>query len=350
MTNIRELLQHLGHPLCVLDIESTGGGGHAGIVEVAWRRINLDGTSQAQSLVLDPQKSISPYASRIHGYYDQHVRGKPRFPAVHAHLRRALDGALFSGFNSKESDASMLRSSVARYRLEPLPIGRSLDVRDLWKRISGSDKGRLADVADVYGVETGPAHKAHGDVLTTVNVLEAMIQEHGLEEMLAHAQILLGLRHDHEGQERKRVAALARDTAKAEKNSKRAFSKDEEIERAILDWITTHGHLGEAGQAGVCESLGCAANRLEWVLSNMYRAGRLEREAIEIESAQDTILQWLPQAVDKHGVRLMKPLKAFIEQRSGTPVEYVQLMLALGTLYQQDLERSADKPSQRMRA
>ena len=41
MTNIRELLQHLGHPLCVLDIESTGGGGHAGIVEVAWRRINL---------------------------------------------------------------------------------------------------------------------------------------------------------------------------------------------------------------------------------------------------------------------------------------------------------------------
>ncbi len=178
---IGQLAAALNRPVYIIDVESTGFGKHSaiGLVEYASIFIPPSGVATAFSTLINPEVPIQWGASKVHGIHAKDVRKAPTFPRLAPSLRRGLVSTLVSGFNSRVYDVKVINGNAERYDLEPIEAPRQLDVRDIWTGLHGQ-KGKLDEAASTYRVTPGPAHRAHGDVLTTARLLEAILTEHGL--------------------------------------------------------------------------------------------------------------------------------------------------------------------------
>lgn len=178
---IGELAAALNCPVYIIDTESTGFGKHSavGLVEYASIFIPPAGMASAFSTLINPEVPIQWGASKVHGIYARDVRRAPTFPLLAPSLRRGLGSTLVSGFNSRVYDVKVINGNAERYDLAAIEAPRQLDVRDIWTGLHGQ-KGKLEEAAHAYQVTPGPAHRAHGDVLTTARLLEAILTEHGL--------------------------------------------------------------------------------------------------------------------------------------------------------------------------
>ncbi|HHK4524513.1 TPA: exonuclease domain-containing protein [Pseudomonas aeruginosa] len=179
---IAELAALINLPVWVIDLESTGFGAHRslGIVEFASIHIPPDGQSTAFSTLIDPEVPIHWAATKVHGIDEPAVRGAPTFLGIANGLRRGLSTTLVCGFNSRPYDLKVIQGNAERYGLDPLIAVNQLDVRDIWVGLHGK-KGTLGQAADKYQVQSGPAHRAHGDVLTTARLLDAILTRMGPE-------------------------------------------------------------------------------------------------------------------------------------------------------------------------
>ena len=180
------LARTIGKPLCILDTETTGllRDPVVGLVEFASLTIFPDGTHARDSLLLNPGIPIPWQASRVHGLIDEDVANEKRFPEIYAKVQSIFNDCIVCGFNSREYDVPVLQSNANRYQLGALNALNQLDVRDVWIAHSRAQRGKLSVVAEYYGVQPGTAHRAGGDVETTVGVLRAMVQQHGADFVL----------------------------------------------------------------------------------------------------------------------------------------------------------------------
>lgn len=170
-----DLVSAIGENLCVLDTETTGFGRDAEVLELAYLWVGMDGTLERFSCLLRPRWSIPPQATNVHGISFDMVRDAPGFDAVADAVRFAFEHAVISGFNVRAYDVPILQTWT-----NPKPcVPDVLDVRDVWRRIARTQKGKLGDLADHFGVEPGAAHQGMGDVITTARVLAKMVQTYG---------------------------------------------------------------------------------------------------------------------------------------------------------------------------
>jgi DNA polymerase-3 subunit epsilon len=159
----------------VVDVETTGlspAYGHR-VCEVACLRVR-DGAEEARfEALVDPGRPISAGAYRVNRIEAEMLAGAPPFEAVAGELLALLDDAVLVGHNAP-FDLGFLAMELEVARVPP-PEGPVVDTLTLARRIYHLPSNSLPAVARNLGVETGPAHRAMGDVQTTWSVLAQML-------------------------------------------------------------------------------------------------------------------------------------------------------------------------------
>ena len=161
--------------LHVFDTETASLDG--GVCEFAAMEIDTQGNvlRQVQSLI-DPQVPISAGAGGIHGIRDEDVADAPtleQFVQVHGNPFPG-DNVVLIGYRV-EFDLKMCESILPeKYQaLDLLKVARNL-----WP---DADNQKLQTLAYKFKLETGVAHRALGDVLTTVNLLRHIMRNTGAD-------------------------------------------------------------------------------------------------------------------------------------------------------------------------
>ncbi len=172
---IHEILQR---PLAVFDIESTGLNKKTDrIIDLAIVRIHPDGTQDAHSFRVNPERPIPKDSTEVHGITDDDVKDAPTFKEVAPQVVTLLDPCDFSGFNVLRYDAPLLLEEFARVGVPFSMEGRRiLDAQRIFHIKEPRD---LSAALTFYCGEMHlGAHGALDDVLATVRVLDAQFERY----------------------------------------------------------------------------------------------------------------------------------------------------------------------------
>jgi len=175
--------------IVLFDLETTGFGFEAGIVQFAHASFTLGelmsgGDINVIATLVNPECPIDPGASKVHGIYEGDVMFSPVIAKVWQGVADRFHGAdMIAGFNSAKFDVPLLNANLKRRDIAPVEGKVDLDVMAIYRRVTGNRKGKLVEVAEMYGVSHafdvyGP-HDARGDVLATALILREMLKRHG---------------------------------------------------------------------------------------------------------------------------------------------------------------------------
>lgn len=179
----------LTRPLVAVDLETTGLGPTARIVQIGLIRYNVDGTQVPYWTLVNPGIKISAGAKAKHGIWDEHVLMKPRWEDIAPKLLRAFEGADVAGYNAK-FDLDVLGREFARVGLDvsQLPKLPVLDGLRLWQVL---EPRTLTDFAQRWlGRPHAGAHDAMADITVTMAGIEVLLGQVALsgktiEELIA---------------------------------------------------------------------------------------------------------------------------------------------------------------------
>ena len=175
MTAGREIVA--GRPYASLDLETTGiSFDRDRIVEIAIVRV--DGATRTNySWLLDPEIDIPEEASRVHGITNEDVAWCPPFDEISDEVAAALRGCDLVGYNLKSFDIPMLRAAFDRAgEAWPCDGARVVDVFLIYKALTSFSLSGA--VRRYLGREHGLAHRALGDAMATLWVLDAQLAAH----------------------------------------------------------------------------------------------------------------------------------------------------------------------------
>lgn len=169
----------IDRPLAFLDLETTGTDpAQDRIVEISVLRVEPDGTREAKTRRLNPERPIPEGASRVHGIRDEDVRDAPTFRQVARSLLDFLGEADLAGFNVSRFDIPLLEREFRDCGLDlGLDRRRVIDAMTIFHRQEPRDLS--AAVRFYLGREPHAAHSAEADVAMTVDVLEAQLERYG---------------------------------------------------------------------------------------------------------------------------------------------------------------------------
>jgi len=315
----------IGMPVSIIDTETTGLTPPVGIVEIAMMEIGggdaPDAARMRQTLV-KPDVEIEKGAIEVHGITPEQVADKPGVEALFDDLADLFQHHVVSGFNTVSFDVPKLALALKRVRdlpETPLPTAH-LDVIEMWRGISGGLDGKLADVAERYGVALGRSHRADGDVLTTARILEAMILHHGLGPVSRFMRV----RRDGHDVMVPNVPSPCLPVPIEVANGEKV------LKQRILDRIAGGGALPPAAWAKFAREAHCSNFDLSQTLNRMLNSFEIAPEDVADVDQQAVIGKHLSDAIAEVGSdRKLKPLKKAIEKASGREVTYVQINAAL---------------------
>ncbi len=168
----------LDRPLAFLDLETTGLSTMSDrIVELAVIRVSPQGDVMEKVRRFNPEMSIPPEATAVHGITDEDVAGEPPFISRARSLAELLDPCDLGGFNLRRYDLPLL---LAEFKRAGVPFSidgrRLIDAQTIFHREEPRD---LSAAARFYlGREHGEAHTALGDIRTTAAVLAAQVERY----------------------------------------------------------------------------------------------------------------------------------------------------------------------------
>src|SRR6478672_3644959 len=171
----------------VVDVETTGGRPDQGdrITEIAIVTVRDGAVAEVYDTLVNPERSIPPFITRLTNISWDMVRDKAPFRDVCADVLRALDGNVFVAHNAS-FDWRFVSAEVARSTGREL-TGRRLCTVRLSRRLLPQLRSRSLDwVARHYGVEIphGMRHRAAGDAVATAHCLLRLLEDargHGCE-------------------------------------------------------------------------------------------------------------------------------------------------------------------------
>ena len=171
----------------VVDVETTGGRPGTGdrITEIAIVTVRDGRVQEVYETLVNPERSIPPFISRLTNISWEMVRDMAPFRDVCERVVRALDGHVFVAHNAG-FDWRFVSAEVARASGREL-VGRRLCTVRLARRILPQLRRRSLDwVAMHYGVEIPPhqRHRAGGDAIATAQCLIRLLDDarsHGCE-------------------------------------------------------------------------------------------------------------------------------------------------------------------------
>jgi DNA polymerase III subunit epsilon len=184
----------------IVDVETTGGRPDRGdrITEIAVVTVRNGKVADVYETLVNPERSIPPFITRLTNISWNMVCDKPPFRDVCDDVLRALDGNVFVAHNVS-FDWRFVSAEVARSTGREL-TGRRLCTVRLARRLLPQLRSRSLDwVANHYGVEipAGMRHRAAGDALATAHCLLRLLddaRDHGCERWSELERLLEGSR------------------------------------------------------------------------------------------------------------------------------------------------------------
>jgi DNA polymerase III epsilon subunit family exonuclease len=187
--NWQSTIQEIGTPLhaarfVVLDLETSGGAPHLGaaITEIGAVKVQGGEVLDTFSTLINPRHPIPAFITELTGIDDGLVCDAPSIEDVLPDLFHFLgdESTVFVAQNAP-FDLSFLKFA-ARAHGHQWPNFRVLDTAILARRALTRDEApncKLGTLAQIFGTEVTPNHRALDDAKATVDVL------HGLFERLA---------------------------------------------------------------------------------------------------------------------------------------------------------------------
>jgi DNA polymerase-3 subunit epsilon len=163
-------------PIAIVDVETTGLDARTGdrVCEIAVLRVVPGAEPLQLEALVNPGRPIGAGASRVNGITDADVAHAPRFgelvPALDALL---ADCALVA--HNAPFDLSFLATEYARAGSTP-PVVPVVCTLALARRHFRFPSNSLGALAREFRITTNRAHRAGGDVATTLGVYQAIVR------------------------------------------------------------------------------------------------------------------------------------------------------------------------------
>ncbi len=169
-----DLLTQLSY--VVVDLETTGTQHYGGdrIIEVAAVVVRNGKIAEVFESLVNPERPISPFVSRLTQITWKMVKNAPRFAEIEPKLLEVLFVAHNSNF-----DWRFLSTEVRRASGREL-VGRRICTVRLARQVLPQLSRRSLDyLASYYGVEITNRHRAGGDALATAHCLTRLLADAG---------------------------------------------------------------------------------------------------------------------------------------------------------------------------
>jgi DNA polymerase-3 subunit epsilon len=166
----------------VVDVETTGGSPWFGdrVTEIAAVVVRDGRIAETYGTLVNPQRSIPVFVTRLTHITPAMVQGKPVFGEVCARVLDLLHDHVFVGHNAA-FDRRFVQAEVERAGRQ-MPAARTLCTVKLARRLLPHLRRRSLDhVAHHYGVPVGDRHRAMGDATATAQCFIRMLEEIGAQ-------------------------------------------------------------------------------------------------------------------------------------------------------------------------
>ena len=168
-----------GHRVLAFDLETTGiSTNNDRIVQVALIGADADGNPIHHDVIVNPQRPIPREASRVHGIYDQDVRGKPIFKECASELSELMEGAVIVGHNARKFDMPLLQNEFYRCGITPPRPLVVLDTLEAVRRLKIPRPHNLGAQCARHGIDLSNAHDAAADAAACLLLLWKVMREH----------------------------------------------------------------------------------------------------------------------------------------------------------------------------
>lgn len=317
--NLIPLIKKMGSNLVVFDLETTGFGKEAGIVQIAMVSVTTDGIENKLSTLLNPKQRINPFATKVHGIRDHDVQNAPLFRDVAPQIIELFNSHVSCGFNSSSCDLPIIKGHVGQ-KIDWDGI-RHLDVRHAWCAINNSQKGKLAEVAQQLKVAAGKAHDALDDVMMTIGVLDALVGKYGIERVLDGAR--LGLRAQSGASSRATIKQVPMELLITSERRSTFL-------RLLGEQIHKNGTIDVAGINAICQKANLGETSGSFIISDLLEKGRIATTPVRDPRVQESISRAIVQSIKSTETGLLKPVRLALQKLlSGVTVDYVQLRVAI---------------------
>jgi len=167
-----------GLSYAVVDTETTGGSHwlYDKITEIAAVVVRDGEIVEVYETLVNPQRSIPPFVSRLTNITWDMVKDAPTFDRVAPDLMRVLEGKVFVAHNAN-FDWRFITSEIGRSTGHQLRGRRLCTVKMARKVLPQLSRRSLDHVARYYGVEIRNRHRAGGDAIATAKCLVRMLSD-----------------------------------------------------------------------------------------------------------------------------------------------------------------------------
>lgn len=176
-------------PFVVVDVETTGGRPPGDrVIEIGAVRVRGGEAEGEWSTLVNPDRSIPWYVSRLTGIVDAEVDGAPRFGDVARTFTDFLGDDPFvahnASFDWRFVNAELLRACGAR-----LTNARLCTVRMARRLMPHVRRRNLDALAHLFGVTVHGRHRALGDARATASILNRLLQIADEKELRTEADL-----------------------------------------------------------------------------------------------------------------------------------------------------------------
>lgn len=166
---------NLKRPIVFFDLETTGLDiVKDRIVEIALLKVSPDGTEELFRSLVNPQISIPPEVSAVHGITDADVADKPTFFEVGKRVAAFIEQCDLGGYNCNRFDVPMLAEELQRVGI-PVDFSdrKVIDVQVIYHK---KEPRTLSAAYSYYvGGNLDGAHSADVDTQATYEVLKGQL-------------------------------------------------------------------------------------------------------------------------------------------------------------------------------
>ncbi len=169
---------HLTRPLCFFDLETTGVDiSKDRIVEMAVLKLQTDGTKEAQTWRINPERPIPAEATAVHGITDAMVADEPTFKEASKEIYGFIKNADLAGFNSDRFDIPLLVEELLRAEVDfDFKNMKTIDVQTIFHKME--ERTLTAALKFYCDTELVDAHAASADTQATHDVLMAQLERY----------------------------------------------------------------------------------------------------------------------------------------------------------------------------
>ena len=162
----------------VVDVETTGGGFYSGhrITEFAAVTVCQGDIENVFETLVNPERSIPPYISKLTNITWDMVKDAPRFRDIGNQVIGALEGKVFVAHNAG-FDWRFVTAEVQRATGRHLDGPQLCTVRLARKLLTQLRSRSLGSLSNYYGIENTARHRAAGDAIATAHVLCRLLHE-----------------------------------------------------------------------------------------------------------------------------------------------------------------------------